>query len=103
MPSSTRPSVLLYDENGNPRQVRDRKGQVTQTTFDPLNRPKVVTWADASTTTLTWDASNRLTQLVDTIWAPHPPAGTSSIGYSTNRPRRAGSTTLTTMPVGARP
>jgi YD repeat-containing protein len=27
-------SVLLYDENGNPRQVRDRKGQVTQTTFE---------------------------------------------------------------------
>jgi RHS repeat-associated protein len=32
-----------------------------------LNRPKVVTWADTSTTTLTWDAGNRLTQLVDTI------------------------------------
>ena len=25
-------------ENGNPRQVRDRKGQVTTTTYDPLNR-----------------------------------------------------------------
>src|SRR5262249_16776242 len=60
-------SVLLYDENGNPRQVRDRKGQVTQTTFDPLDRPKVITWADASTTSLTWDAGNRLTQLTDSI------------------------------------
>lgn len=60
-------SVLLYDGHGNPRQVRDRKGQVTQTTYDPLNHPKVVTWADASTTTLTWDAGNRLAQLVDSI------------------------------------
>ena len=60
-------SVLLYDLNGNPQQVRDRKGQVTQTTFDPINRPKVITWADSSTTTLTWDAGNRLTQVVDSI------------------------------------
>jgi len=60
-------SVLLYDENGNPRQVRDRKGQVTQTTFDPLNRPKGITWADASTTSLTWDAGNRLAQVTDSI------------------------------------
>jgi len=40
---------------------------VTQTTFDPINRPKVITWADSSTTTLTWDAGNRLTQVVDSI------------------------------------
>jgi YD repeat-containing protein len=60
-------SVLLYDLNGNPQQVRDRKSQVTQTTFDPINRPKVITWADSSTTTLTWDAGNRLTQVVDSI------------------------------------
>src|SRR5713101_4042724 len=59
--------VLLYDQNGNPRQVRDRKGQVTTTTFDPLNRPSLVTWADSSTTTLTWDLGNRLTQVVDSI------------------------------------
>ena len=59
--------MLASDQNGNPRQVRDRKGQVTNTTYDPLNRPKVVTWADSSTTTLTWDAGNRLTQLVDSI------------------------------------
>jgi YD repeat-containing protein len=47
--------------------VRDRKGQVTTTTFDPLNRPSLVTWADSSTTTLTWDLGNRLTQVVDSI------------------------------------
>jgi YD repeat-containing protein len=44
--------------------VQDRKGQGTTTTYDPLNRPSTVTWADASTTTLAWDLGNRLTQVV---------------------------------------
>ena len=46
--------------------MRDRKSQATQTPFDPINRPKVITWADSSTT-LTWDAGNRLAQVVDSI------------------------------------
>ena len=60
-------NVLLHDENGNPGRCATARGQVTQTIFDPLNRPKVITWADASTTTLTWDAGNRLIHVVDSI------------------------------------
>src|SRR3989442_6777820 len=45
----------------------DRKNQVTSTTYDGLNRPTLVTYADTSTTAYTWDAGHRLTQIADSI------------------------------------
>jgi len=43
------------------------RGRLARSGWNPLNRPKGITWADGSTTTLTWDAGNRLTQVVDSI------------------------------------
>ena len=40
---------LVYDANSNVAQVTDRKGQVTSTQFDALDRPILVTYQDGST------------------------------------------------------
>jgi YD repeat-containing protein len=36
-------------------------------TYDPLNRPKVITFADTSTITMTYDGGNRVTSIVDSL------------------------------------
>ena len=56
-----------YDSNGNRNAFTDRKGQVTSTIYDALDRPTLVTYQDSSTTGYTWDAGNRLTQIVDSL------------------------------------
>lgn len=43
----------------------DRNSQVTSRTDDALDRLGQVTCADQSTTTYTWGAGNRLTQVTD--------------------------------------
>jgi YD repeat-containing protein len=45
----------VYDANGNLQQRTDRKLQVTGYTYDALDRPTTVTYADMSTTTSTYD------------------------------------------------
>jgi RHS repeat-associated protein len=45
----------------------DRKNQTTSITYDGINRPKLVTFQDASTITITWDAGNRPTKFVDSV------------------------------------
>ncbi len=63
-----------YDLNGNLVSATDRKGQVTVLSYDPLNRLKFVgfnavvnggTTTYESTTSYTYDAGNRVTQVVD--------------------------------------
>jgi RHS repeat-associated protein len=48
-----------YDGMGNLISRLDRKNQNTQYSYDALNRLHIVTYADASTITITWDAGNR--------------------------------------------
>src|SRR5437867_5616129 len=60
-------SSYQYDQNGNLKQVTDRKSQTTTVTYDSLNRPTARAYADGSSTTLTWDAGNRLTQTADSV------------------------------------
>ncbi len=63
-----------YDLNGNQVSATDRKGQVTTFTYDALNRLKFVgfktvvsggTTTYESTISYTYDAGNRMTQVVD--------------------------------------
>ena len=62
-------TYTLYDGNGNLGRFTDRKSppQITDYTYDALNRRKLVTYADSSTTSYTYDKGNRLTQIVDSI------------------------------------
>jgi RHS repeat-associated protein len=62
-----RGEAFVYDANGNPSQHTDRKTQVTQSTYDALDRLSTVTYQGGSTTTYTYDAGDRLTQVVDSI------------------------------------
>src|SRR5439155_404765 len=56
-----------YDNNGNRTSFIDRKSQPTASTYDELDRLKLVTYADNSTTEYHYDAGNRVTQIVDSI------------------------------------
>lgn len=48
--------------------VTDRKGQITTYQYDVLDRPSVTTYHGGTTsTTYTFDAGDRLTQVVDTV------------------------------------
>jgi RHS repeat-associated protein len=58
---------FTFDKNGNLTQSLDRKSQATGVTYDPLNRPKVITFADSSTITMTYDGGNRVTSIVDSL------------------------------------
>ena len=63
----------LYEPGGLVKQRTDRKGQVSGVTYDNLGRVATIGFgattahptAYTSTSTLTWDAGNRLTQIVD--------------------------------------
>lgn len=63
----------LYEPGGRLKQRTDRKGQVSGVTYDNLGRVATIGFgataanptAYTSTATLTWDAGNRLTQIVD--------------------------------------
>ena len=57
----TKSETYAYDNNGNLTTVTDRKSQVTAYPYDPLNRRKMATYQDGSTTTYAYDAGNRLT------------------------------------------
>lgn len=70
-----RQEQFSYDLNGNLVSSTDRKGQVTTFSYDPLNRLKFIgynTVVDGGNTTYestisyTYDAGNRMTQVVDT-------------------------------------
>jgi RHS repeat-associated protein len=72
--SLNRQERFSYDLNGNLVSSTDRKGKVTSFTYDPLNRVKLLGYNTMvnggnttyeSTVTCTYDAGNRLTQLVD--------------------------------------
>jgi len=52
---------------GNVLTATDRKSQVTTYHYDALNRPSLITYAGGSTVTPTYDAGNRLTQVVDSV------------------------------------
>jgi RHS repeat-associated protein len=63
----------LYEAGGRLKQRTDRKGQVSGVTYDNLGRVATIGFgataasptAYTSTATLTWDAGNRLTKIVD--------------------------------------
>ena len=63
----------LYESGGQLKQRTDRKGQVSGVTYDNLGRVATIGFgakvasptAYTSTATLTWDAGNRLTKIVD--------------------------------------
>ena len=71
--TSTRTGPLLKSEsfvyNGNDRLIQrtDRKNQITTFGYDALDRRISALYADASTTNWTWDAGNRVTQIVDSL------------------------------------
>lgn len=56
-----------YDGLGNLLSRLDRKSQNTQISYDPLNRPNLITYADGSTLTITWDAGNRAITFADSL------------------------------------
>jgi len=58
--------TFQYDGNGNLIQHTDRKGQVTTFSYDGLDR-LIGTTGVGYTVTRTWDAGNRLTQVVDSV------------------------------------
>ncbi len=55
--------TYTYNNNGNVATVLDRKSQVTGYTYDPLNRRTIATFQDGTSTTNTYDAGNRVTQV----------------------------------------
>ena len=74
----------MYDGNGNMTKSTDRRGKVTNYTYDNLNRLTFAGYGAVvqgqntvyeSTVTYTYDAGDRLTRTVDTI------AGTMNLGY----------------------
>lgn len=58
-------SSWTYNAMGQVLSATDRKNQTTTLTRDLLGRPQLVTFADGSTQQYTFDAGNRLIQLVD--------------------------------------
>jgi len=84
---ATRKDALLnqesyvYDDDGNVTQFTDRRGKVATFTYDGLNRRTFAGYGMTSgptyesTVTSTYDAGNRLTQVVDSI------TGTITHGY----------------------
>jgi RHS repeat-associated protein len=56
-----------YDNNGNLTQFTDRKSQITTYQYDPLNRRKLATYNDSSTTNYIYDDGNRLRQIIDSV------------------------------------
>ena len=68
--------TATYDGMSNLATVTDRKGQITTYQYDVLDRPSVTTYHGGTTsTTYTFDAGDRLTQVVDTV------SGTITRGY----------------------
>ncbi|MFN8635252.1 MAG: RHS repeat-associated core domain-containing protein [Chloroflexota bacterium] len=51
----SRADTYHYDFNGNLDETTDRKGQHATVQYDPLDRPQMVTFADGSTITYTYD------------------------------------------------
>ena len=63
-----------YDDAGNPIAVTDRKGQVTTFTYDALNRrTQVIGMTTPRPPVSTYDAGNRLIQIVDSLRRHHHP------------------------------
>ena len=56
-----------YDGLGNLLSRIDRRSQTMQISYDPLNRPDLVTYADGSTLAITWDAGNRAVTFADSV------------------------------------
>jgi len=78
----THVTTQAYEPGGRVNQTVDNKGQATNLTYDPLGRPTLIGFGatasggtPASTVALTWDAGNRVTQLVDSV------AGTITRSY----------------------
>lgn len=71
--ASSRSETVVYEPGGRLKQVTDRKGMIRSMTYDALGRVKTVSYgATAANPTAyksqvenTWDAANRLTQIVD--------------------------------------
>lgn len=72
-PTSRKDALLntetaTYDGLSNLATVTDRKGQITTYQYDVLDRPSVTTYHGGTTsTTYTFDAGDRLTQVDDTV------------------------------------
>jgi RHS repeat-associated protein len=63
-----RSESFQYDQNGNPIQFTDRRGKIASYTYDPLNRRIKSTFGPGESSTLySYDAANRLVQIVDSI------------------------------------
>lgn len=81
-PTSRKDALLntetaTYDGMSNLATVTDRKGQITTYQYDVLDRPSVTTYHGGTTSsTYTFDAGDRLTQVVDTV------SGTITRGYN---------------------
>jgi len=67
-------ATIAYESGGRESKVTDNKGQITSTSYDALGRPTEIGYGatagnstPASTVTLTWDAGNRLTKIVDSV------------------------------------
>jgi len=58
----------------------DRKGQATTLTYDVLNRVTLITHADGSTTTYTWDPGNRPQLRIPTTSPAAAVSGAGEVG-----------------------
>ena len=70
-----RADIHVFDGVGKELRHTDRKGQITTGSYDVLDRLRQITFNDASTLTLTWDAGNRVISFADSL------NGTISRGY----------------------
>jgi YD repeat-containing protein len=62
-----RSESFVFDAVGNELQHTDRKGQITTSAYDVLDRLRKITYADGSSIVLTSDLGNRVTGFADSL------------------------------------
>lgn len=66
-PLQRQPEAFGYDMNGNLTMVKNRKGEVTISNYDSLDRLQLITYADGSTLGYSYSPRNQVTQITDSI------------------------------------
>jgi YD repeat-containing protein len=85
--SRTRKAGAQCDGKGNQTQFTDRRGQISNSTFDALDRLKQTTWHDGTRTVYTYDAGDRVTLIEEFASGAVTPNATISRAWDDlNRP-----------------